>query len=108
MRKKIIGVVDAKSSRFGSRIPPSPEIMVCVVYSEDGCTAKSGTTLGTGTGLMQYIDEDGEIATYETHGEDTIEVVFFNSTTNVLDPGYYQLKREEISGKFLVDVAECN
>ncbi len=46
------------SSRFPdkSQIDHSDGPRLALIYSSGGCTARSGTTLGTGTGVVQKID----------------------------------------------------
>jgi hypothetical protein len=79
-----------------------------LVYAASSVTARSGTTLGTGTAVIQQISSSGVISNWTNPSGTTTTITIRNSTTNALSGGYMQVKREAISGVWLVDVASCS
>lgn len=83
--------------------------MVCIVNSTGGCTASTSTTPGTGEGIVQIINDGGTYENFKlADGTSTLTITFYNTTTNAIAAGRYQLKREAFGSKWLVDVAECS
>lgn len=81
---------------------------LALIYSSGGCTARSGTTLGTGTGVVQKIDPStGVVSNWTSTSGATLTITFKNSSTTALAAGYIQVKREGFSGQWLADVADC-
>jgi len=95
-----------KTTGPGVDISSTP--MVCIVNSTGGCTASTSTTPGTGTGVVQVINAGGTYENFTLSDGSTLTITFYNTTTNAIAAGRYQLKREAFGSKWLVDVAECS
>ena len=83
---------------------------ICIVRSTSGCSAGSSTSPGYGRGIVQFINASGNYEDFKTHSNSTIELDIYNTVTTALPGGAnvrFQCKREAFSGKWFVDVANC-
>ena len=106
--EKIVELIDRTGVNFGySAEKPQDGPRLVIVNSAAGLTARSGTTLGTGTGVVQKISSAGVLSDWTAPGGGTLTITVKNSSTTALAAGYIQAKKEGFSGVWLADVGEC-
>lgn len=72
-----------------------------VVYSAGGVTARSGTTMGTGTGVVQQINSSGVLSDWTKPSGGTLTITFKSLSTKAGCAGYYLVNRNNVSGVWL-------
>jgi len=78
-------------------------IALAIAYTTAGVTARSGTTVGTGTARIKKL-----VSNVITDLSPTLDVTVKNmSTTAVASAKYIQLKKESYSGIWIVDWEQC-
>lgn len=110
--EKIVEIIDGGSFTREPRISdpwPDDGPHAAIVYLTTSVSARSGTTLGSGTGRLQIVTS-GVLSNYlEADGATTYSFTVYNTTTNTLTANQYaQVKREYATGTWLVDVASCS
>ncbi len=81
-------------------------------YTSGGISARSGTTLGSGSVRLRYRKDDGTLGDIEKEVEDgdniTYNVTVYNiADSNVDSNSHVMAKRNAMSGNWYVDFAEC-
>lgn len=88
--KALIGV-QQEDTVGGMSLMGDRSTALSVAYTTSGATARSGTTLGTGTATLYYLAQSGTTRTLTTQ---TIDVTFYNmSATAVAATKYVMLLR---------------
>jgi len=74
-----------------------------------GITARSGSTVGTGTVTLYYIDPDTDALTVkqDRNGDDVTVTVKNMSTTAVAASAYVQIGQEHMKGTYLAVWEDC-
>ena len=98
-----------QSGMKGTNIPEAPRGFIAVVTTQ--ITARSGTTAGKGKATLRHIPGVAGTATaiadYPASGS-AAEIDVYNITTStVAVDKYITVKRENGSGKWIVDLEDC-
>ena len=85
-----------RTCRRRCRPPPPPR----------GCRARSGDTMGTGTGSPYIIDDNGDLTEVLDRDGNSIDLDLYNlASETVYGSVYVQCKT--VSGRLVVDWEEC-
>jgi hypothetical protein len=93
-REKVDGFPNAKNDHETPRS--------AIVYCSAAATARSGTTLGTGSGIAQQISSSGVISDWLNPSGGTLSINFRNPFSFEMS-GYIRVHREWFSGVWLAD-----
>lgn len=102
----VVRLIDHNAGGLLTDPQPSPFVAIIIGYTAGGATARSGTTVGSGTMTYQSITTT-TIGNWTTPAATTKTETFYNLSTSAVSAGYIVCARDSITGKLIALWEDC-